>query len=170
MNNVTVLAIFIILSSVVYSQDNQKQVSRIDSLINEIESAKNIIHVRNCDTSAIWETGYFSIYCEEFHHRDNKLLKAVVEIRTIPIPELPLKKGQVFRYQIFYFQNDKLIKFIQKDSVNSKTPVYEFDYTSESLSNLESIKSTDPDKYRKAMGYKKFGDFFLTRYKENRLD
>ena len=170
MKNLILIFCFFISVSSGYAQEETKQITSIDSLVNLIESGKDVTQIIRCDTNAIWETGHFSVYCHHFYHNNNKLLKAVVQITTFPIPVKPLQKGMAFRYYAFYFYNDALIKAVKKDSLDSPTAIDEFYFTPGNLSGLELLRSNDPEKYKRIIGYTVWAKDFLTRYKENRID
>ena len=165
-----IISCFIPISLNVYAQENAKQIARIDSLVSLIDGGKGITQIIICDTTAIWDTGYFTVYCDQFYTHNNKLVKAAFQIKTFPVPEKPVHKGIHFTYNAFYFHSDSLIKAIIKDSSNSLTPIDEYYFTSKNLSELDSLNLRDPQKSKRVNAYNRYGNNFLLRFKENRMD
>ena len=157
------------VSSNLYPQDEAKQIARTDSLVNFIDSEQCISQIIRCDTNELYHTGSFTVYCVEFYIHNNKLIKAAFQVSTFPIPDIRYTK-EYTSHNAFYFHGDTLIKAIRKDSSNSVTPIDEYYFTSENLSKLESLRFSDPQKFKRIDGYTRFANDFLLRFKKNRID
>lgn len=110
MKKLTLLLFFLSFCALGYAQ---MPVKRIDSLVKIIESKKTLTVNIISDTFPIANSNLLRIESRKFYSADNKLLK-VVSARDNQTKDAAKKNIQT-RFDIFYFNNDLLIKVISRD-------------------------------------------------------
>lgn len=131
----------------------QYQVKRVDSLVSLFETSDTLSEKTECDTFSVSHTDFFSIICIEYYSNNRDVVKIVLRNENLPLvspyPEiLPSKKG-IISLDIFFFENDSLIKATQKRFNSTPIIIKEYYFEGNDLKKMEESGLKQTDEYKK---------------------
>ncbi len=143
---------------------SQPPVKRIDSLVNLIETRKTLTLTGVSDTFPTVNPGVSTIETVKFHSVKNKLNK--VTLSSYYYSKESSKSSMLTQFDIFYFNNDSLIKVISRDFDETPPKNIQFYIGPHELKKFFALKSRSFRKYDGANYYIDLGYALLDEFKQ----
>lgn len=143
---------------------SQPPVKRIDSIVNTIESKKNLILNAVSDTFPTVNPDVSTIESVKFHSAKNKLNK--VFFSCYYHSKDPAKDNTLIQFDIFYFYNDSLIKVISRDFDETPPKNIQFYIGEKEFKKYLGVKSRNFGKHDGANYYIDLGNALLEEFKQ----
>lgn len=143
---------------------SQPPVKRIDSFVNLIETKKTLTLTGVSDTFLTVNPDVSAIETVKFHAVRNKLNKAILS--SYYYSKDPGKSSMLTQFDIFYFNNDSLIKVISKDFDETPPKNIQFYIGEKELNKYFAVKSRNFRKYDGANYFIDLGYALLDEFKQ----
>src|SRR5688572_19725783 len=151
MRTTAVISVFILFA---ISSNSQVDIKRIDSLVNEIRTSKDLIRNGGCDTSAASHSDIFVGICYYYFSTNGQLRMTVssgarlkCELGNWMIDDTSCWKNT--GSDTSYFHNDSLIKYVDVDIGDSSYNIEKIYFGKNGQALLDSMGYQYTDRHRK---------------------